>query len=906
MATVDEILTRQAYAAGDETWTKDNNYPSYTMYAEPEYVPVTNKRIADFNDQVSVRGEQNAQFVGFQLPRYDDAMDLSTQNLYIHYQTVYGGSDGVPCNVSWSDNYVRLCWMIPGQATQEPGSIQMMIYATGTDSTGDRTIWKTLPATYTIHDGLEIGGGIPEPDPSWYEQFVAQMEGKVSTAQGYANDAQASKVAAAGSATAAAQSADASAQALQENKDYVESQKETFVGYNKRETDLKYANALIGSASGTGRVSVGDAWEAPIPDLEVAGKSDQFTTTGAQLFDANTIPPIVNSELSIVNNNDGSITAKGTQSYSTTTNLSKVNLTPGKYYITGSIGDIKSIARVQYNNQTEYYSNSSFDVMEGSNVDIFIKVEAGKTVDGTIYPMLNAGDTALPWEPYTGGKPAPSPDYPQPIISTGTITKGVQLLDFRNGKSGTVGGITYTNIGDGTYKRTGTVTSSSGAVWFLGGYNITPNADDSNVIITLKKGVEYIAKDCWLFWFLDNAAFSCEEGKTFTPESDIKITGVRNPWQIEGSTYNDVIRPMLVEGDTVIWEPYTGGKPSPSEAYPQPLDIIIQNKNMTGTLLPGAVDMDGTEISRGNAIRSGYIKIDPGKTYTFSRKKTFSASLDTCMARIFNSDKVFLGSMTIFNRTDLVKTISDGFQYAGASYIRLVQFKSTDDTFDGLDLQMEEGDTVTDYEPPMVQTATITLTEPLRGIGDYRDRIMCRDGVWGIERQFIALTFDGSENWEYHGTAASDQFRLALSNYMGVIKNEENADKPIKIICDRLKAGSSSNTYGRIECISSNTSGRIYIYLDDFSSGDVAAFKTYLSTHPINAIFERATPTWEPLPSATQTALNALTTFTGTTHITITAGGPEPDVAVEYVQDTKAVIADLQAQINAIRNGGTT
>ena len=287
MATVDEILTRQAYAAGDETWTKDNNYPSYTLYAEPEYVPVTNKRIADFNDQISVKGEQNAQFVGFQLPRYDDAMDLSTQNLYIHYQTVYGGSDGVPCNVSRSANYVRMCWMIPGQATQEPGSIQMMIYATGTDSVGDRTVWKTLPATYTIHDGLDIGGGIPEPDPSWYEQFVAQMEGKVSTAQGYANDAQASKTAAAGSATAAAQSADASAQALQENKDYVESQKETFVGYNKRETDLKYANALIGSVSGTGRVSVGDAWEAPVADMEVSGRSEQVSTTGAQLFDVN-------------------------------------------------------------------------------------------------------------------------------------------------------------------------------------------------------------------------------------------------------------------------------------------------------------------------------------------------------------------------------------------------------------------------------------------------------------------------------------------------------------------------------------------------------------------------------------------------------------------------------------------
>lgn len=138
MATVDEILTRQAYADGDETWTKDDNYPSYTLYVEPEYVPVTNKRIADFNDQISVRGEQNAQFVGFQLPRYDDGLDLTAQHLYIHYQTVYGGGDGVPCNVSKSDSHVRMCWQVPAQATQEPGIIQMMIYATGANSAGER------------------------------------------------------------------------------------------------------------------------------------------------------------------------------------------------------------------------------------------------------------------------------------------------------------------------------------------------------------------------------------------------------------------------------------------------------------------------------------------------------------------------------------------------------------------------------------------------------------------------------------------------------------------------------------------------------------------------------------------------------------------------------------------------
>lgn len=33
--------------------------------------------------------------------------------------------------------------------------------------------------------------------------------------------------------------------------------------------------------------------------------------------------------------------------------------------------------------------------------------------------MLNEGSTALPWEPYTGGQPSPSPEYPQDIVSAG-------------------------------------------------------------------------------------------------------------------------------------------------------------------------------------------------------------------------------------------------------------------------------------------------------------------------------------------------------------------------------------------------------------------------------------------------------------------------------------------------------
>ena len=438
MATVDEILTKQAYADGDESWTKDDNYPSYHLYVEPEYVPVTNKRIADFNDQISVRGEQNAQFVGFQLPRYDDGLDLTVQHLYIHYQTVYGGGDGVPCNVSWSDNYVRMCWQVPAQATQEPGSIQMMIYATGTNSARERVTWKTLPASYAIHDGLEIGGGIPGPDTSWYEQFVAQMEGKVSTAQGYANDAQASKTAAAGSASASAQSATASAQALEDNKAYVESQKETFVGYNRRETDLKYANALIGSASGTTQVTVDDAWEGPIPGLEIAGKSEQgadpspeypqeivstdvtaVTVTGANLFDDTTLMAYGNTTF-VLSADRRQVTITGDKNYACAESDIPAQLIAGKNVtVSCNISNKNSEVPVEFQLYIEFpdgtknylhhksSGSKTFSIPDNITKAIFklfvnLKNANLDSKNTVVYSdvMVNIGTTPLPWEPY--------------------------------------------------------------------------------------------------------------------------------------------------------------------------------------------------------------------------------------------------------------------------------------------------------------------------------------------------------------------------------------------------------------------------------------------------------------------------------------------------------------------------
>lgn len=935
MATVDEILTRQAYAAGDGAWTKDNNYPSYTLYVEPEYVPVTNKRIADFNDQISVRGEQNAKFVGFQMPRYDDGLDLTAAHLYIHYQTVYGGSDSIPCNVSWTDNYIRLCWQVPAQATQEPDRVQMMIYATGINSMGERVTWKTLPASYTIHDGLDIGGGIPEPDPSWYEQFVAQMEGKVSTAQGYANDAQASKTAAAGSAAESAQSAAASAKALEDNRAYVESQKETFVGYNKRETDLKYANALIGTASGMGRVTVGDAWEAPVTDLEIAGMSEQMVTTGAQLLDCSKLNKSAGG--AVVNYGDGGYTISGTGTLTVAFSASyqldylKNKLKPGNLMLKSELTVPKLYVRI-WNGSTilaEMQGNSTKqitqDMIDNENVRVecFFHGNAGSTITpGTYHPMLyQSGDGT--WEPYTGCKPSPSPEYPQPIISTGTVTTGAQLFDASKlvinnaeaeisesgriikaiGKSSVSSTLSYKIdikqvAGKTVYLQGDQVSKGDGVIQM----QLMIKAADGKYRYATSNPV--IAKD-----IVVSAAIATDD------------TGVELLLYCNKKSDDDnvaIYENVRVGIAKSAWEPYTGGKPSPSPDYPQPLNVTVTGAQLLdASKIP---DRSSGGITVTNTSAGSIISGDGPITTKFDlrtiltheetmgllrNERTFTLSSDTVVYPYFffnfYDKNGGVMNLQLSGTTQVTKTLPDVAD-VDTLYVQYGYFGNKDVSIvaGNQKVMLNTGPTALPWQPYQSSTAAITLTEPLRGIGDVRDRIMCRDGVWGIERKIVPLILNGSEAWHQFNTSGSKSFGAA------------DFDSRIKIdsalLCDRLSEDVTNNVWigKRDDTIATSGSSTRYIRIFLNSTATLDTLKALLSAEPMHVIAERKSPTWEPLPAATQSALNALTTYTGTTHVTITAGGPEPDVGLGYVQDTKAVVADLQAQINAIRNGGTT
>lgn len=167
--------------------------------------------------------------------------------------------------------------------------------------------------------------------------------------------------------------------------------------------------------------------------LTVYGKSTQMTTTGAQLLN---IPDYAGTSRGVtVTVKEGLISLHGTCTETGWVLIERV--TPvsldGVYSL--SVYGASRAACLVTEDYSSIMSSASASTVNNSIVKKFaFSANKGEVlnVDG-IKVMLNAGDTAFPWEPYTGGKPSPSPDYPQEIQSAKSevVVHGKNLLGGR-------------------------------------------------------------------------------------------------------------------------------------------------------------------------------------------------------------------------------------------------------------------------------------------------------------------------------------------------------------------------------------------------------------------------------------------------------------------------------------------
>lgn len=170
-----------------------------------------------------------------------------------------------------------------------------------------------------------------------------------------------------------------------------------------------------------------DCAKAPLQGLTVYGKSTQITTTGAQLLNIPNTETTVRGVTLRAQNGVIEINGTATESGYAYIDIAKTPLT-GTHTLSID-GAIKG-ALLDNKFQRLIESTASLNGETAHMLTFYIEKDVKYLLTG-IKVMLNAGDTALPWEPYTGGKPSPSPDYPQEIvISKGNLTvRGKNLYD---------------------------------------------------------------------------------------------------------------------------------------------------------------------------------------------------------------------------------------------------------------------------------------------------------------------------------------------------------------------------------------------------------------------------------------------------------------------------------------------
>lgn len=144
-----------------------------------------------------------------------------------------------------------------------------------------------------------------------------------------------------------------------------------------------------------------------------------MTTTGAQLLDFSDLIGKTETKNGATYkiNEDQSVSVSGTPTQYTSFYLKEISLKAGSYCFIDNQNSSEIFVQLIGKDNT----GKNFTLTEDVDVSTYVVFNVGenntKTFDSTIKAMLNTGSTALPWEPYTGGKPSPSTDYPQEIKS---------------------------------------------------------------------------------------------------------------------------------------------------------------------------------------------------------------------------------------------------------------------------------------------------------------------------------------------------------------------------------------------------------------------------------------------------------------------------------------------------------
>lgn len=176
-------------------------------------------------------------------------------------------------------------------------------------------------------------------------------------------------------------------------------------------------------ASSQGETHLTDSDNGKIMDMMVYGKSEQKQYSGKNLLELSDNQ--VQSENLKIQINQGIITFSGAVNSNAFIREIDSCTVPsdGTYTISTNSNSNKDSPRILFsiNDDPRYesaFNGATKELNAGDVVRLYIRISSAGSYDGTtIKPMIEKGSEATSYEPYVGGQPSPSPDYPQEINS---------------------------------------------------------------------------------------------------------------------------------------------------------------------------------------------------------------------------------------------------------------------------------------------------------------------------------------------------------------------------------------------------------------------------------------------------------------------------------------------------------
>lgn len=327
------------------------------------------------------------------------------------------------------------------------------------------------------------------------------------------------------------------------------------------------------------------------------------------------------------------------------------------------------------------------------------------------------------------------------------------------------------------------------------------------------------------------------------------------------------------------YEPYTGGKPSPSPEYPQEIknsgkwndekqkyevDVKVTGKNLFD-IEKASEKANWTQHNNFPGYYNFPVFVGKDNTVTISIPQKIPTGqglfLSVCLSESGGREGwIAHSSNASLNNAKLTYKATTDYIYINAH----------SDTIAGMErffgeLQIECGNVATPYEPYKEQTLTLTSDRPLTKW----DRLVEQSGQIGWLYQ--------SRIKDYCGDTA---LSLYNNGFYFLLNDKKILDG--KGYCSQLRHYSARETN---PCINFDMSPNNYAYTlntqGEYGSSP-SEIKEYLKSHPLHLVYQTQNTEFIPLPQSEQNAIRALKTYYPTTVITTDGGELDPDIKVTY------------------------